>query len=155
MTEPARLLSESRLPIELSCGVQYVVDEAEGARSREIAGEFYPNSETASQESVVSSNGQSEADEQLARICELARRVGLNEAKTKMLVGRSMHDLTGLKRELLNQLDELTRSALAGMDICDGQPLKNETQSNGATTSIQSSPSLPDGGMPFGDGFLL
>src|SRR5579864_7654118 len=74
MTEPARLLSESRPAIELSRGVQYVVREADGDRAKEIAGEFYPNSETVVAGSVEPSNGQSERSEQLARICEVARR---------------------------------------------------------------------------------
>lgn len=105
MTEPAKLLSEGRPAIDLSRGVQYVVHEADGDRAKEIAGEFYPNSESIATESVEPSNGQGERAEQLARICELARRLGLNDAKTKMLVGQCYGDLAGLERKLLNELD--------------------------------------------------
>ena len=42
---------------------------------------------------------------QLAMISELARRLGFNEAKTKMLIGQSGGDLLGLERKLLNELD--------------------------------------------------
>ena len=106
MTEPARLLSEGRPAIELSRGAQYVVHESDGDRAKEIAGEFYPNSEAVAAESAEPSNGQSERDEQLARICEVARRLGFNDAKTKMLIGQAAGDLGGLERKLLSQLDE-------------------------------------------------
>ena len=105
MTKPARLLSEGRPAIELSRGAQYVVHESEGERAKEIASEFYPNSETVAAESVEPGNGPSERDEQLARICELARRLGFNEAKTNMVIGRLTGDLPGLERKLLNELD--------------------------------------------------
>jgi len=105
MTEPARLLSESRSAIELSRGVQYVVHEPEEDRAKEIAGEFYPNSESVAVE-VQPSSDQHERAEQLARICELARRVGCNDAKAKMLVGQWAGNLAGLERKLLNELDE-------------------------------------------------
>jgi hypothetical protein len=89
MTEPARLLSEGRPTIELSRGAQYVVHETDAERAEEISGEFYPNSNAAADASAEPSSGQSEKDDQLARICELARRLGYNDAKTKMLIGQS------------------------------------------------------------------
>ena len=106
MTEPARLLSEGRPTIELSRGVQYVVHESDRDRAKEIAGEFYPNSETVATESPELANGQGERDEQLARICEVARRLGFNEAKAKMLIGQAAGNLAELERKLLNEFDE-------------------------------------------------
>ena len=41
-----------------------------------------------------------------ARICELGRRLGYNDAKAKMLVGQSAGNLAGLERRLGNELDE-------------------------------------------------
>jgi hypothetical protein len=86
MTEPGRLLSEGRRAIELSRGVQYVVHEADGDRAKEITGEFYPSSESVDAKTVEPGNGQGEGDEQLTTICELARRLGFNDAKTRMLI---------------------------------------------------------------------
>lgn len=106
MTEPARLLSEGRLAAELSRGVQYVAHETDAERAKEISGEFYPNGGAAADESVEPSSGQSENDEQLARICELARQLGCNDAKTKMLIGQAAGNLAELERKLLNELDE-------------------------------------------------
>jgi hypothetical protein len=106
MTEPARVLSEDRPAIELSGGVQYVVREAEGDRAKEMAGEFYPRGECGAGESVQPGNDPGERDEQLARICELARQLGFNSAKTRMLIGQSAGDLAGLERKLLNESDD-------------------------------------------------
>ena len=68
--------------------------ETDAERAEEIAGEFYPNGEAAAEEPVEPAIGQSERDEQLARICELARRLRFNDAKTKMLIGQSAGDLS-------------------------------------------------------------
>jgi Recombination directionality factor-like len=106
MTEPARLLSEGRPSIEPSRGVQYVVQETDAERAKEISGEFYPNRGASADASAEPSSGQSEKDEQLARICELALRLGYNDAKAKMLIGRSVDNLAELERKLLNELDE-------------------------------------------------
>ena len=157
MTEPARLLTEGRPGIELSRGVQYVVHESEGERAKELAGEFYPNSETVAAESVESSNGRSERDEQLARICELARRLGCNDAKTKMLLGQWAADLTGLERNLLNQLDEQPGK----MPVGNGnkghgrQHEKGSTQTDGTTTSNTQNRVIADGLTPLDEGFLF
>lgn len=113
MTEPARLLSEGRPAIELSRGVQYVVHETDAERAKEISGEFYPNSEAAAEESAESSLGESEKEEQLARICELAHRLGYNDAKTMMLICQSTGDLGGLERKLLSERDEQPDEVLA------------------------------------------
>lgn len=109
MTEPARLLSASRSGIDLSRGVQYVVRETEMERAGEIAGEFYSNDEALAAEPAEPGIGPTESDEQLARICELARRLGFNEAKTKMLIGQSARDLAGLEKRLFNDLDGSAR----------------------------------------------
>jgi hypothetical protein len=106
MTEPVRLLCEGRAALDLSRGVQYVARVTDAERAEEIAGEFYPKGEAAAEEPVEPTNGQSERDEQLARICELARRLGFNHAKTKMLIGQSAGDLASLERKLLNELDD-------------------------------------------------
>src|SRR5208282_2531400 len=106
MTEPVRLLGEGRAALDLSRGVQYVIRETDAERTEEIAGEFYPKGEAAAEEPVEPAIGQSEKDEHLARICELARRLGFNDAKTKMLIGQWAGNLAGLEHKLLNQLDE-------------------------------------------------
>lgn len=106
MTEPARLLTEGRPTIELSRGTQYVVHETDAERAKEISGEFYPNSDAAVDASAEPSSGQSEKAEHLARICELAHRLGYNDAKTKMVIGQAAGNLAELERKLLNELDE-------------------------------------------------
>ena len=106
MTEPVRFLEQGRSALDLSRGVQYVVRETDAERAKEIAGEFYPNGSTAIEELIESATGQSDRDEQLARICELTRRLGFNDAKTKMLIGQSLGALAGLEQKLLSELDE-------------------------------------------------
>jgi len=103
MTEPVRLLAAGHATFELPPGSQYVATETDAERSRELASEFYPQSAT---EEPLSSQGPSEENEQLARICELGRHLGYNDAKTKMLVGQWRQDLNGLERKLCNQFDE-------------------------------------------------
>ena len=41
-----------------------------------------------------------------ASICDLARLLGFNPVKTKMLLGQRRLDLLGLERKLQNELDE-------------------------------------------------
>jgi len=106
MTEPMRLLSEGRSTIELPRGAQYVVHESDVERAAEISGEFYPGSADATEDSAESRLTESEKEEQMARICELARRLGYNDAKTKMLIGQSADNLAELERKLFNELDE-------------------------------------------------
>lgn len=113
MTEPVRLLEQGRSALDLSRGVQYVVRETDSERAKEIASEFYPNGETAIEELVEAATGQSDKNEQLARICELARRLGFHDAKTKMLIGQSLGALAGLERKLLSELDEQAGQELA------------------------------------------
>lgn len=156
MTEPARLLSEGRPNIEVSGGVQCVVHEADGDRAKEIAGEFYSNSETAAAPPVARSNGQSERDEQLARICELARRLGFNDARTKMLIGQAARDLAGLERKLLNELDE-GPNRVPSVDCNNGhdrQPNKESGQDD-TTTSNSSGAPASDSPTATSEGFLF
>jgi Recombination directionality factor-like len=106
MTEPRRLLGDGAAAFDLTRGAQYVAHETEAERAKEIAGEFYPNDEAPTYEAAASSLEDSEENEQLARICELARRLGYNDAKTKMLVGQWRQDLVALERKLRNEVDE-------------------------------------------------
>lgn len=106
MTEPVWLLSEGRSAFDLSRGAQYVAHETDAERADEIAGEFYPRREVATEGSAASSLDCSDENERLARICELACHLGYNDAKTKMLVGQWQHDLVALERKLRNEVDE-------------------------------------------------
>ena len=112
MNEPVRLLGEGRAVFDLRQGAQYVAYEIDAERAREIAGEFYPAGETAANGSCDSSVEQSEKNDQLARICGLARQLGYNDAKTRMLVGQWRHDVVGLERKLRNEVDEAPQRLL-------------------------------------------
>ncbi len=156
MTEPVRLLDRGRSAFDLSRGVQYVVRETDGERAEEIAGEFYPNGEAAAGESVEPAIGQSERDEQLSRICELARRLGFNDAKTKMLLGQWAGNLAGLERKLLNELDEQPGRMPAGSgDKGHQQQKKEASPTNGTTTSHPPDTAPADGPAPPAKGFLF
>jgi len=104
MTEPVRLLAGGHAAFELPRGNQYVASETDAERAPEIASEFYPQSTAVEAPSL--SRESSEESEQLSRICDLARQLGQNDARTKMLVGQWRQDLTGLERKLRNQLEE-------------------------------------------------
>ena len=157
MTEPIRLLGEGRAALDLSHGVQYGVRETDAERAEETAGEFYPNGTAAAEEPVEPAIGQSERDEQLARICELARRLEFNNAKTKMLVGQWAGSLAGLELKLLNELDEQSgRTPVGNGDKGHGrQHEKESTQPNGATTSNTQSRIVADGSTLRDEGFLF
>jgi hypothetical protein len=107
MTEPVRLLEQGRGGFRSNGKVQYVVRETDAERAEESASEFYPNNGTQSPEHTESTDGPNEQDEQYARISELARRLGYNEAKIRMKLGQWAENLAGLERELLNELDAL------------------------------------------------
>jgi len=82
------------------------VRESEVERAQEIADEFYPQNRKLLEEqsgAIIQSPGDAEL---CARICELARLLGYNAAKTKMLVGQWRLDLVGLERKLQHDLDE-------------------------------------------------
>lgn len=130
--------------------------DADGDRAKEIAGEFYPSSETVATKSAEPGNGQSERDEQLARICELARRLGFNDAKTKMLIGQSAGDLAGLERKLLTELDDQPRIPVESGSNCHGkQPKKETSQANDATTPDLPAAAVPGGASSLTEGFLF
>jgi hypothetical protein len=157
MTEPARLLSEGRPGIDLSRGAQYVVRETETERAGEIAGEFYSNDEAVGAQTEQPGIGPSERDEQLGRICELSRRLGFNEAKTKMLLGQWAGALTELERKLLNELDDKPERILPGNVHNDQR--KRPTQAVGQTRGTMP-PSPPgvapaDTSSPPDNGFLF
>jgi hypothetical protein len=157
MTEPVRLLGEGRAALDLSRGVQYVVRETDAERAEEISGEFYPNGKAAAGEPVEPAIGQSERDEQLARICEMAHRLHFNDAKTKMLIGQSAGDLAGLERKLLNELDDQPgrKSAGNGDNGHRGQPNKETSQTSKNATSKAPDRVPPDGSVPPAGGFLF
>ena len=126
MTEPARVLSEGHRPIDLARAPQHVAREADAERAAEISGEFYFESgavATEGTEDEAPYSGQSDRDEQLARICELTRRVGCNDARARMLIGQWAGNLPGLERKLLNELD--------------GQPDKARRESGDDTSSMK------------------
>jgi hypothetical protein len=150
-------LGEGRAALDLSRGVQYVVRETDAERAEEIAKEFYPNGEAAAEEPVEPAIGQSDRDEQLARICELARRLGFNDAKTKMLIGQSAGDLAGLERKLLNELDDQPRRKSAG-DGDNGHRRQTKKETSQTSTTATSNPrdaARTDGSAPPDRGFLF
>jgi hypothetical protein len=103
---PARLPVEAQPPGASERRVPFVVRENEVERAQEIADEFYPQNKNLVGEqtgAIIQSPGNAEL---CARICEVARMLGYNAAKTKMLVGQWRLDLVGLERKLQNELDE-------------------------------------------------
>jgi len=106
MNEPARLHPEAQVASSGEQRKPFVVRETETERAREIADEFYPQNRNLLEEqtgAIVQTAGN---DELCATICELARLLGYNAAKTKMLVGQCRLDLVGLERRLQHELDE-------------------------------------------------
>src|SRR5882724_8763547 len=104
--EPARPLIETQPSCTDERRKPFVVRESEVERAQEIADEFYPQNRKLLEEqsgAIIQSPGDAEL---CARICELARLLGYNAAKTKMLVGQWRLDLVGLERKLQHELDE-------------------------------------------------
>jgi hypothetical protein len=85
---------------------QYLVRETDDERTSEIASEFYPEPRWVAEEQLVSPQSTQEQDEQSARICELATRLGYREVKTRMLLGQWARNLAGLEQKLLGELDQ-------------------------------------------------
>src|SRR6266436_3372902 len=96
MTRPAAFGSDE----------QYLVRETDDERAAEIANEFYPEDKWAADEYVDSPERAQEQDEQSTRICELARRLGYREVKTRMLLGQWGTNLAGLERRLRDELGQ-------------------------------------------------
>ena len=106
MNEPARHLIEEQFACAKEHRRPFVVRESEVERAPEIAAEFYPQNRNLLEEqagAIIQSPGNAEL---CARICDVARMLGYNAAKTKMLVGQWRLDLVGLERKLQNELDE-------------------------------------------------
>lgn len=106
LDEPKRLLEQGCGRFAAGRRSQVVVREADAERASEIAAEFYPDSSQPPElaELMV---GPTDEDEQSARICDLARKLGYNEAQIRMKLGQWARNLAGLERELLNELDDL------------------------------------------------
>jgi hypothetical protein len=104
--EPAKLLIEAQPSCASAQRVPFVVRESEVERAPEIADEFYPQNKNLLEEqsgAMIQSPGNAEL---CATICELARLLGYNAAKTRMLVGQWRLDLVGLERKLQYELVE-------------------------------------------------
>ncbi len=91
------------------------IPKADAERAGEIAAEFYPAKDTQPPELAELMVGPSDEDEQYARLCELARKLGYNEAKVRMKLGQWARNLAGLERELLNELDTLPEQPRTGL----------------------------------------
>jgi hypothetical protein len=107
MNEPARLLAQRRASVGGNGKAQFVVREEDVERAEEIAAEFYPAEDTKAPELAKLMVGPTEEDEQCARICILARKLGYNEALIRMKLGQWTENPAGLERKLLNELDDL------------------------------------------------
>ncbi len=106
MNEPAKLLEHGRGWFGARGRDQFIVREEDVERAGEIAAEFYPHNDQPPElaELMV---GPTDEDEQCGRICDLARKLGYNEAQIRMKLGQWVENLAGLERELLNELDDL------------------------------------------------
>jgi Recombination directionality factor-like len=137
--EPVRIVDRSRTAVDSCRGVQYAVLETDAERAHEIAGEFYPNGEAIAEEPVQPGDGHSERDEQLARLCELARRLGYNDAKTMMLIGQSAGDLIGLEQRLLDELGDQPANVPAGIGSEDrrGQGRNGASPPSSTSTTVR------------------
>jgi hypothetical protein len=157
MTEPAKLLGEGRARFDLSRGVQYVAREADAERAKEIAGEFYPTNGAQLPEPTRSTEAQTEEDQQVARICELARKLGYNEAKIRMKLGQWSRNLAGLERELLNELDGLPDDAGCGSAAAGAKARAQDAQEVVRTVRNPSSstPATPDEASSHSGGFTF
>jgi hypothetical protein len=104
--EPASLISGAQPDYASKQRVPFVVRESEVERAPEIADEFYPQNKDLLEEQADGFVQSSSNAELCATICGLARLLGYNAAKTKMLVGQWRLDLVGLERKLQHELDE-------------------------------------------------
>jgi hypothetical protein len=106
MTEPARLLQKAQAACGGDQSEQFVVRESEEERAPEIAEEFYPQNNRLTEERICEAVGSSENEEQYGTICELARRLGYDEARITMLLTHETRNPARLERKLRNELDE-------------------------------------------------
>jgi hypothetical protein len=137
--------------------MQYAVHEPDAERAEEIAGEFYPTGDSVRSDSEVSPDGPSEEDEQLARICDLARQLGYNEAKTRMKLGQWAGNLAGLEREMVNGLDALPDQPGTNGQVGKPSRVRRETTREAAAVEAANSPStlVPPEGPPSAKDFLF
>jgi hypothetical protein len=103
--EPAAPSAQPSRGTQPSPGTQYLVRETATERAQEIASEFYPTDDSVPSGDVNSPNEATEDEEQRARICELARRLGYREVKTRMLFAQWGTNLAGLAVKLQTELD--------------------------------------------------
>lgn len=106
MKEPVKLRLEAQPACAGEQRMPFVVRESEVERAQEIADEFYPQNKNLLEEQTGASIQSPGNAELCATICELARMLKYNPAKTKMLVGQWRLDLVGLARRLQSELDE-------------------------------------------------
>ena len=156
MEEPAKLFQQGR-SVGSNGGTQYVIREAEAERAREIAGEFYPNGDAACSELAEASITPNEADEVIARICELTHQLGYNEAKTRMLLGQWSRSLVGLERSLLNEIEALPDKSVRVVEDADQRRACRETKGQARETGAPNSPTeaLPQEEAAYFKGFLF
>ena len=128
MNEPTRLLEQGRASFGARGKAQFVAREEDAERAQEIAAEFYPNRSDGIPEPIDSAVVPTEDDEQCARICMLARKLGFNEAKIKMKLGQWAQNLAGLERELLNELDDLPEQPTRGRRRVQGGRFQPESK---------------------------
>jgi hypothetical protein len=74
-----------QIAVSTKLPIQYLVRETATESAQEIASEFYPTDDPVPGEHVDSPNEAMEDEELRPRICELARRLGYREVKTRML----------------------------------------------------------------------
>ena len=87
----------------------------------------------------------------------MARRLGFNDAITKMLIRQSSGDPAELERKLLNELDDQPGRKSAGNgDNGHQRQVKNEIcQTVEASTSKPPGEVAPNGSAPLAGGFLF
>ena len=97
-------------PAVCDAPTQYLVRETDDERASEIGNEFYPEGRWSGDEHVdpPDRTDADEQNEQSQRICELARRLGYRDVKTRMLLGQWATNLVGLERRLQEELDRQT-----------------------------------------------
>ena len=84
----------------------------------------------------------------------MARRLGFNDAKTKMLLGQWTENLAELERKLLDRLDEeLERTATEQGHGCRGLSEQEASRTVRPMTSDEQAPAPVHGTAPSGDGF--
>jgi hypothetical protein len=106
MTEPARLLQKAQSACAGEEWGRCVVRESEEERAQEIAEEFYPRNKELTEEEICAAVGSPESAEQYATVCDLARRLGYDDARIKVLLRHETKNPARLERKLRNELDE-------------------------------------------------